>query len=218
VKSLDKDNEFPQVPSPLWNDAISSAIAAVQSGQDVENAARNAVGHMQEFARTDFGAFDSERAHQRVKDELNAYLLARKSESTKSEQLYRMVAPGRFALVEKEKAGGRLADHLTSRKIAVIVAAFAFVLAGLFPPWLHTYDGPAGHARSDAGYAFILSPPPLKGMPERYGVQLDTSRLLIEWVCVFAVSGTVWYLLGDARARRAEGRSESGHAGNRNKT
>ena len=64
----------------------------------------------------------------------------------------------------------------------VIVTAIVFVLAGLVPPWVQTYD------RGDAGYAFILTP------PKNVRVRLDTSRLMVEWACILAVAGVVWFL------------------------
>lgn len=132
-----------------------------------------------------------------------------------SSTLYREIAPGRFAPVKLERLTVRFAKQLRSRKTIVAVAAIAFVLAGLFPPWLYTLDLADGpHARRDAGFAFIFSPPkqekaryigyppgfiPDGGAsmdfpPKLFGIQLDTRRLLVEWACILAVGGAALLL------------------------
>jgi hypothetical protein len=93
------------------------------------------------------------------------------------------------------------------RKAIVAVAAIAFILSGLFPPWLQTLDVTATHNHTDAGYSFILSPPlPKKGAyySEDYGIQLDTTRLLIEWSCILVAAGSVWFLCGASKSKENE--------------
>ena len=94
--------------------------------------------------------------------------------------------------------------RLQSRKITLAVAAAAFVLAGLFPPWLKTFDAQAIHSRRNAGYAFILSPPEPEGHRPYDGIQLDTTRLLIEWSCILVFAGTAWFLCGVSKPRHDE--------------
>ena len=72
-------------------------------------------------------------------------------------------------------------------KLIILVGAVAFILCGLFPPWLDISH--QGHTRS-AGYSFILSPP-----PGDYGVKLDIARLFVEWFCIAVATGTVWLLV-----------------------
>ncbi len=115
--------------------------------------------------------------------------------------LYRMVAPGKFAPVREEAAKANFAKFLSREKTTVAVAALAFVLAGLFPPWLYTEDhtnsnsryGPPGrHLQFNAGYHCIFSAPQRTG--EFGGVKLDIERLLIEWACIGVATGAVWFV------------------------
>lgn len=120
-------------------------------------------------------------------------------EIIESSTLYRMVAPGRFAPVPKETDAEKLARCLWSRRTIVAVAAAAFLFVGLFPPWLRTLDVAGNHTQTDGGCSFILSPPsPLRP----FGIQLDTTRLLIEWSCVVVTASAAWYLCGAGSARR----------------
>lgn len=97
----------------------------------------------------------------------------------------------------------RLKQRSDGRKNVLVWAAVGIVVCGLFPPWLYTYDksGPTdwncGHWEVSAGYAPILKPPE-GGEPKHDfynalpGVKLDVTRLLVEWVCILAVSGAAW--------------------------
>jgi hypothetical protein len=81
---------------------------------------------------------------------------------------------------------------------AIKWAVLVFLLATLFPPWLYVYDqnGSAGaHARKPAGYYCMLTPPSPQGTGVAYGVSLDTSRLMLEWVCILVTTGAAWFFL-----------------------
>jgi hypothetical protein len=74
-------------------------------------------------------------------------------------------------------------------------AAIVFVASCLFPPWQYTYDlnGQHGsHSRKPAGYSPIFLPPAPENEGVSYGVQIDSSRLIIEWAALAAVTGMVW--------------------------
>jgi len=96
-----------------------------------------------------------------------------------------------------------------TRKTILFWTMLAIVMCGLFPPWSYTFymTGGAGfRSEKDAGYYFILNPPPPEYNPstshfskEGYGVKLDAQRLLVEWVCILAVGGAAW---GVARLNR----------------
>ena len=89
----------------------------------------------------------------------------------------------------------RLMKPVGAQKFTLFCGAVVFVLCGFFPPWLYTYDVTATHSHSDAGYSFILSPPLKYGrITTADGIQLDTSRLLIEWVCILVATGAGWLL------------------------
>jgi hypothetical protein len=95
-----------------------------------------------------------------------------------------------------------------------------FILACLFPPWLYTFDlngRGGGHSRKPAGYYFITHPPPPEEPPHEptppdlpdfskdsaavaiakrhYGVQIDLTRLAIEWAALAAATGMVWVVV-----------------------
>lgn len=72
----------------------------------------------------------------------------------------------------------------SGRKLIFGCGAIAFVLCGLFPPWLSvSYEGHA-HAM---GFSFILTPPST-------WTRLDFSRLTVEWLCVVVATGTLLLL------------------------
>jgi hypothetical protein len=73
----------------------------------------------------------------------------------------------------------------------IIVGGLAcIVLCGLFPPWINVLDVPYhAHSKTPAGYALIILPPESKG--GSWGVQIDTGRLFIEWICIAAIAGIV---------------------------
>ncbi len=76
---------------------------------------------------------------------------------------------------------------MMSKKIIVFAVA-AFVLSGLFPPWITTFNPPGGQtAQTPAGYHLIFDPPPAT-MENRFaGVQIDGTRLLIQWAIIGAI-------------------------------
>lgn len=72
------------------------------------------------------------------------------------------------------------------QKIVLWIGVIIIVLMGLFPPWQHTcnvgmYDI---HSEQPAGYFFIASKPQAKSESKYAGIEIDTSRLLIQWVIV----------------------------------
>lgn len=74
------------------------------------------------------------------------------------------------------------------RKI-VIVGVVLFILMGLFPPWTYTLDAQSIHREKPAGYALIISPPgPEKNAPA-FGVKIDISRLIVQWLVLAATTG-----------------------------
>ena len=78
------------------------------------------------------------------------------------------------------------------------MAAFAFLSATFFPPWLYTHDqngSNGGHTHTPAGYYCLFSPPRPTSESVTDGVSLDMSRLMLEWVCILAVTGAAWFFL-----------------------
>lgn len=95
----------------------------------------------------------------------------------------------------------------TSRKI-LVAGALLFLLSGLFPPWVYTYDrnGDAGgHTQKPAGYKFIFSPPSPETHPQYsglnifFGVRVDFSRLLIQWSTIGGLVGFCLFLSSNSK-------------------
>ena len=72
------------------------------------------------------------------------------------------------------------------RKV-LLWAVVAAVVAGLFPPWCHTFDARGVHSRKPAGYYFIFDSPRSEGGAP-FGVSLDMPRLFLEWGIIALVA------------------------------
>ena len=73
-------------------------------------------------------------------------------------------------------------------KKIIVIGVVAFVLSGLFPPWIATLSPPGGQqAKSPAGYHLIFNPPPDTRGNIFAGVQIDSARLLIQWAIIAAI-------------------------------
>src|SRR5882762_8617016 len=89
-------------------------------------------------------------------------------------------------------------------KIVLICAGLLITLSGLFPPWRERADIPYKlHFDKSLGYSFIWSPPSstLVGAPQFSNfsnattIQVDLSRLFIEWIIVAAVTAVLFLFL-----------------------
>jgi hypothetical protein len=82
----------------------------------------------------------------------------------------------------------------------VIASAAIFIAMGLSPPWTYTLDIQSIHREKPAGYALIIAPPtPEKDAPA-FGVRLDISRLLVQWLVLAAATGRAVLLANGPRA------------------
>jgi len=72
------------------------------------------------------------------------------------------------------------------QKKFVVIGVAVIILMGLFPPWTHTFKSSSIHSEEPAGYGLIISPPPRKGKNLRFGIKIDISRLVIQWVVTIA--------------------------------
>ncbi|MBI4027691.1 MAG: hypothetical protein HY360_22075 [Verrucomicrobia bacterium] len=84
------------------------------------------------------------------------------------------------------------------QKIVIRLAVLIAALLGLFPPWVQTYHHvQVGYSRVPTRYAFIGTPPsPQSGGPY-YGVQVDLTRLLLQWFVVVLIAGGLACTLRD---------------------
>lgn len=72
---------------------------------------------------------------------------------------------------------------------------FGFIVIGLFPPWIGVYHSRQGYVvmSQDLGYSFIGDPPRKErnGYRDFHEVEVDGTRLLIEWVCLLALTAGI---------------------------
>lgn len=83
-----------------------------------------------------------------------------------------------------------------TRRIVLILGVVVFVLMGLFPPWTYVFHIQTVHSEKPAGYAFIAEPP----MPEHndapFGVKIDISRLVVQWLVLSAATSLCIFMTG----------------------
>ena len=74
------------------------------------------------------------------------------------------------------------------QKVVFWLGIIVFALMGIFPPWRYTFAAldRGGGMSKPAGYGFIFDPPtPLQDFPP-FGIVLDGSRLMVQWLMVAA--------------------------------
>ena len=71
-------------------------------------------------------------------------------------------------------------------RIGIIV----MLLIGLFPPWIDTLYTEKYNAETPRGYSLLFSPPEAH-THGAYGIKIDITRLVIQWL----LAGGVIYLL-----------------------
>jgi hypothetical protein len=76
---------------------------------------------------------------------------------------------------------------------------------GVFPPWEQTGSAPgAPLVRRPAGYHFIAAPPAPQDSRSFFGVRIDLTRLLIQYVSLAALVGASMLVAG-ANAKNSRG-------------
>ena len=90
---------------------------------------------------------------------------------------------------QKTKRGATMGDNQmkfnSKQKKILIVGIVIVLLIGIIPPWNYTYKTSSIYIEKDAGYSFIMSPPPARG---RHGIKIDISRLVIQWIVTIAAT------------------------------
>ena len=71
----------------------------------------------------------------------------------------------------------------------LIIGIILILACCLFPPWVHTYKARSIYSEESAGYSLIVEPPKKKYDSQRYGVKLDTTRLLLQIFIVSLATG-----------------------------
>jgi hypothetical protein len=70
----------------------------------------------------------------------------------------------------------------------IIFGIVAFVLSGLFPPWVYTFNPPGARpTENPAGYRLIFDPPPAARKHHLAGARIDYAQLLIQWAAIGAM-------------------------------
>ena len=208
----------PEVSQTVLNSGLAVAVSACQKGGAATTAIDAAVRHIR--ARQSLSMLDEARTRDWLQRELPAALRAKPAESKPEEtpaaadasQLYRMTGPTRFTAVGQPPfifpplwlyrlIDGQTVRKLSTgciqrRKIIVATTALVFLLAGVFPPWLQTFDLNSMHTESDAGYALIASPPQPRDYSYSIGIKLDRSRLAVELAGVLAAGIGAWFFFG----------------------
>ena len=214
-------NPLPEISRAILNSGLDNAVHTVKRGKPFSEAVDAAVQHIR--SRESLSMRDEARVRDWLSGELPNALRAagprvepqEQPEANVSEDLYQRIGPGQFSpvgkppfifpplwlyrLIDGRTTTKHSAECLQRRKIIAAVSGFAFLLVGLFPPWIQTFDLNTTHTRTDAGYAFLLSPPAPKEYSYSIGIQLDVSRLWIELACVMGISVAAWFLFGSEK-------------------
>ena len=77
------------------------------------------------------------------------------------------------------------------QKKIIMVGIGIIILMGLFPPWTNTFHYKTAYSKKPAGYAFILTPPKKRAQSIAYGIELDVTRLIVQWMIIFMATGLV---------------------------
>lgn len=211
-------NQTPEISQSLLASGLAMAVNACPSGQSADQAIAVAVQHIR--ARQSLSLRDEAKVRDWLEQQLpqaicQANATSKTEEKTAgdaAQQLYRMTGPTKFTAVGKPpfifpplwlyrlidgQTGRKLSPGcIRRRKIIVSGTALAFLLAGLFPPWIQTVDLNTTHTQTDAGYGFLFSPPAPREYSFAIGIRLDDSRLRVEVAGLLAASVAAWFLFG----------------------
>jgi hypothetical protein len=77
-----------------------------------------------------------------------------------------------------------------SRKqlIALWSGIACFVISGLFPPWSYRFEDGQSRFAVPREYRFIATPPLPTGRTGPIIIEIDVTRLCIQWLIIFAVT------------------------------
>ena len=75
------------------------------------------------------------------------------------------------------------------QKKIIIIGAILLIVCCLFPPWIYTFKASGMYSEESAGYSLFINPPAKKSKNPRFGVKLDTSRLLLQFFMISISTG-----------------------------
>lgn len=87
------------------------------------------------------------------------------------------------------------------QKKLIIIGVVVIILMGIFPPWTYTFKYKTANSSEPAGYGFILSPPAKKSKALPHGIELDVTRLCVQWLIVSFATGLGVFLTSEPKNR-----------------
>ena len=94
--------------------------------------------------------------------------------------------------LDREKRSGAkgVLKYLNDRqRIIVVGGVILFVLMTLYPPWKQTWSHGSSYSEWSLGYALIVLPPQGEKVSNTFGVRIDFSRLILQWLILTAATG-----------------------------
>ena len=85
------------------------------------------------------------------------------------------------------------------QRLIIVVGAIAILACCLFPPWVHTFKAEGIYSEESAGYSLLISPPARKSKSVKFGIKLDSSRLLLQ-IFIITISTGLGVFLSHKKA------------------
>ena len=89
---------------------------------------------------------------------------------------------------QRRPKGGFKSLNDRQRRI-VVGGVILFVLMTLYPPWKQTWSHGSSYSEWSLGYALIVLPPQGEKVSNTFGVRIDFSRLILQWLILTAATG-----------------------------
>ena len=75
------------------------------------------------------------------------------------------------------------------QKKLIVAGIVVVIFMGLFPPWTYTFKAKTVENKEPTGYGFILAPPEKKSQNVACGIELDITRLSVQWIITLLATG-----------------------------
>jgi hypothetical protein len=109
--------------------------------------------------------------------------------------IYFLACPPQKSIINLSFSWGIKGEKENSMKRPIItIGIIVFIIMGLFPPWKYTLNAQGIHIEKPAGYALIIYPPKPEIIAEAYGVRVDISRLVIQWIILAVATGGALFI------------------------
>ena len=87
------------------------------------------------------------------------------------------------------------------QKKIIIIGVILLIACCLFPPWIYTFKANGIYSEESAGYSLFINPPAKKTNNPKFGVKLDTSRLLLQFFMVSISTGLGVFIFQNKRQK-----------------